>query len=517
MQRVKNNLEKKGCDFAYLKQNYKNIMPEVDSIMYPLISAVIVIIVSFLIRVGFHKNKPVNMKPEKRLSGKYNERALIPLSLVTIALALYAAFHIYTIVNKYASSMKPIFIFMGAWVFMQLLIAILRRPKKLKITDDCEDKYISEKYYPIVIIPVYNEDKTSLRELLESLFDQVVLPKEIHIVDDGSKEKYNDIKTWFSNKAKEMAIYTTWNYQQNQGKREAHVTAFNKIKNNDGKNRIILTVDSDGYLDKNAIKEGLIPFEDPEVYSVGGLMNAKNAQKNVLSRITDLIFLTTQLIDRNAMSVFGSVLVNSGALAFYRYEVVDFAIKEAKYSEETFFGSKVVFSDDSFLTFMANRFGKTVIQPTAIVFADMPITLSHHLRQQLRWAKGQFIRGWWRFKYLDIISYGWFRHLIGQILFFMSLTIVIQLLIIKPIITGHLPSLDFLLIPVFLAYTQGIRYFAIKRTDMTNSSRLLTYLISPLAVIWFALVIRIVTLYGYVTAKRTGWGTRQQVEIVHKK
>lgn len=168
----------------------------------------------------------------------------------------------------------------------------------------------------------------------------------------------------------------------NLGKRHTHDNAFNSIKTT--ANVIVVTVDSDGILDPRAIEEGLKPFIDPRVKSVAGIVIASNAQRNLLSRITDMIFVSgQQLIDRAVMSQFGNVLVNSGGLAFYRSSVIKVAKKHG-YTTETFFGRPISFSDDSYLTLFSLLQGRAVQQQSSIVFADMPISLSHHIRQPLR-------------------------------------------------------------------------------------------------------------------------------------
>lgn len=487
-------------------------MPEVDSIIYPLIMATAVLLGCLLVKVYFRRGIKINVNPGNELKAEHRNWIAIPFIITTIALIGYVYFQYWSITNNYNSKFKPIFLTIGFIFFFNLYVSILSRTIKLKK----DEENIVDKYNPIVLVPVYNEDKQMLKDGLDSLFNQTRLPKEIHVVDDGSKENYDEIKKWFEKKAKELEIKATWHrHKKNKGKREAQITGYNSINNELKENAIIITIDSDGILDKKAIEEGIKPFKDEKVYSVAGLIIDKNVKTNLLTRITDLIFVTNQFVDRAVMSVFGNVLVNSGGLAFYRNEVLKIAI-ESGYTNEYFFDSKIVFSDDSYLTLVALQLGKTVHQPSSIVFADMPMNLSHHIRQQIRWSRGSFIRSWWRLKYLDPMSYGWIRQVTAHMIFFVTFAIYAQLLILKPIFTGKIAILDLYIIAIILSYVQGIRYLSVKRNDITVGSQVLIYLLSPLAVLWSLLVLRFVKLYSYITCTKGGWGTRQQVEIVHE-
>lgn len=375
------------------------------------------------------------------------------------------------------------------------------------------DAQYIDNFRVIILIPVYNESAVSLEAGIASLFYQTRIPDAIYVVDDGSKDSssYDSVRKLLRNESRSRDIEAHWFKQRNQGKRVAHTTALQKIEHQP--NTIIVTLDSDGILDPNAIEEGLRCFMDSEVQSVAGLVVAKNAQQNILSKIVDLLFVgMQQLIDRSSMSVLESVMVNSGGLAFYRKEVVDAAC-EYGYTSEIFFGRQVGFSDDSYLTLFAMLMGKTIQQPTAIVFADMPVNLSHHVRQQMRWMRGSFIRSWWRIRFLPIHSWGFMRQVLGWVLMLANAAIIVYLFIINPIIYHELPSVRLLLVPVVIGYVEGIRYLSVQRSDMSVKQRMMIYAMAPLAIVWSSTVLRTLRIYGMLTCLRTGWGTRQKVEI----
>ncbi|MCM1977164.1 glycosyltransferase family 2 protein, partial [Streptomyces sp. G1] len=258
-----------------------------------------------------------------------------------------------------------------------------------------------------VLLPVYNEDPGFLRLGLESFLTQTRRPDSVHIVDDGSTSgDYRLLRAWWLEAAAAHGITTTWERQPNAGKRHAQAAAARQAPDAD----VFVTVDSDSALAPNALEELLLPFAKARVQSVAGIVLATNHRRNLLTRVTDLWFVTGQLTDRSALSAMGSVLVNSGPLAAYRAPVVRDNLDS--YLNETFMGRPVMFSDDSLLTLYALLRGQAVQQPTAVVFTALPEKPSHFLRMYCRWMRGSTIRSVWRFRYLPLSGWPYWAHLL---------------------------------------------------------------------------------------------------------
>ncbi|HSX43661.1 MAG TPA: glycosyltransferase [Candidatus Saccharimonadales bacterium] len=481
-----------------------------NSPLYAAVAIAIVIVAVLLIKLCFQPGVTITdtvRHLEGRLHGRYRSSRFLPILLALVTVAAWLSWRYWSMLQDYHVPFRFFYIAAGGLFLVQLLLASTAKPFRHRRLEHDEDLHVA------VIIPVYNESETSLRECLDSIICQTRTPEEIHVVNDGSNDTYPETQKWFEMLTQAMGVRATWTHQENQGKRRAHATALDSISHSE--NMIVVTVDSDGVLDPYAVEEGLKPFHDPEVQSVAGIVLAKNAQKNFLSRITDLLFVASQqLVDRAAMSQLGSVIVNSGGLAFYRAPIVHKALQKG-YTDERFFGLRVHFSDDSFLTLFALAHGKTVQQPTAMVFADMPVNMSHHVRQQLRWMRGSFIRAWWRIKHLPVFSWGFFRQVLGWAVFAMATIVFLQLLVFIPLLRHTAPPFPIILIPIILGYFQCSRYFAIKRSDMSNRSQLFIFVLAPFATVWSIIVLRGLRLYALVTWYQTGWGTRQEVEIVH--
>ncbi|MFI0718107.1 glycosyltransferase [Streptomyces sp. NPDC021224] len=353
-----------------------------------------------------------------------------------------------------------------------------------------------------VLMPVFNEDNGYLRAALASLLAQTRLPDSVHVVDDGSELSHRAVRRWWMRAAREHGVRTSWHRTPNRGKRQAQVLAARHCPQAD----VFVTVDSDAQLAPDALHEVLQPLADDRVQAVAGLVLARNNRSGLLSRVTDLWYVTSQMVERASLSPLGGVMVASGSLAAYRAELLtDHA---DGYLSETFFGRPVTFSDDSLLTLYALARGRVVQQPTAVVFTAMPEKVGHHLRQYLRWMRGSSLRALWRVRYLPV------HHpaLLAQILrWFQQLasTAALLWLVALHLRPGAQPSALLLAVPLLLTCGQTLRYLVLRRSDQTLASQLATWALTPLAVLWSWMVLRPTRWYGALTCWKTGWGTRQ--------
>jgi len=431
-------------------------------------------------------------------------RVQYAMTLVFIALTLWSAYHVVNIV-KVGSLQQYVYtnwVFLFSFAMIVVSTTLAYREKPYKAAPGAESNQLIT-----AVVPTYNEDPEILKDCLRSLVVQSRQLQEIYVVNDGSNMVcYDIVRLWFEKFTAENNVQLHWINRENGGKRQAQASAFVLAENTD----IFVTVDSDSVLDFHAIEELMKPFADHTVQSVAGVVIARNNRNNLLARITDLLFVVGQLTDRSMMSSLGSVLVNSGGLAAYRADIILKNIDA--YTNESFFGRHIEFSDDSMLTLYALGIGKTVQQPTAFVFAMMPDKVSHHVRQQIRWMKGSFIRSWWRIKYLPVNSFGFARQALGWSQFVMSSMLVVLLLVFKPHV--NMESIFFIiLIPILVGYAQALRYFSVQRSDESIFSQFLTYMLTPVAVLWSYFVLRPIRVYATLTCFNVGWGTRKSVEV----
>lgn len=274
---------------------------------------------------------------------------------------------------------------------------------------------------------------------------------------------------------------------------------------------IFITMDSDTVLDKNAIYEGCIPFQDSEIMSVAGLLLSEN-RTTLISKLLSISFPVSFTNGRASASVYDAVSVSCGGLALYRNIVVKQFLDH--YLNQIVFGQRAMFGDDRMLTHYASLLGKTVYQETAIGYTLMPENLSHLTRQRVRWWKSF----WWGGMF--IIRYHSFKHMIW---WFITMQYVTQLLyflvfpfvsIVYPLQTGKFPWV-ILLYMIILGYLRGSRLLGIKDSSGKHYISIKEFLVfTPLSTLFNIYLGTILSYYGFFMMTRVqGWGTRQKVEV----
>jgi hyaluronan synthase len=358
-----------------------------------------------------------------------------------------------------------------------------------------------DRLHVAVAVPVYNEDAALLDRCLFALMNQSRPAQLIWVVDDGSQTDYAALERYWTGIWPD-GTEVRWIRQSNQGKRRAHAVVFDAVPEAD----IFVTVDSDTTLDHRAIEEGIKPFQNSTVMSVAGIEMGFNAHVNFLTRLQCSLQLYAQAVIGAAWSVAGDMYTNRGPFALYRAPLVREFLPV--YRDETFFGRRVILGDDSLLALCASSRGRSVQQLSAFGLTMWPETVSHHLRQRLRWARGRAVRNFWRVKYRPLWSYCWWLTVSGIHSFLLSVGLIGLLVTTWPL--GEPVAARTALALAILAVPNGLRTLCFRRTDETWADRLLLVAIRPLAAIWSGVVLaRIVRGWGTLTLLRQGWTTRQ--------
>jgi hyaluronan synthase len=354
------------------------------------------------------------------------------------------------------------------------------------------------------VVPFYNEDPEHLAACLQSLVAQSRPVDRIFVVDDGSTgpEAVQAATQALSESGHPDAV--VHRFPANRGKRHAQAWAVRRLRCD-----IVMTVDSDTILHPHAVREGLRPFADPDVQGVTGNVQAHNATRNLLTRLTALRYANAFLWERAAYSSVGSVLCACGSLSFWRHELV--AENLEGYVNQTFLGVHVMYGDDRRLTNYALTKGKVVFQDTAIAYTTVPERFSHYARQQLRWNKSFFRETLWALGAFRPWSRVWILSLseLGLwIAFTLSLAAVV---IVYPLLTGHLPSAWYFAFVAVMAYARSVRYIGSQRASV--ASQIGNFLLAPLYGLMYLTVLMPIRVWALFSLRNPGWGTRKQVEV----
>jgi poly-beta-1,6-N-acetyl-D-glucosamine synthase len=279
------------------------------------------------------------------------------------------------------------FLYWGVWLIIPFLweigsgilsafLVILKYFKKDKVKVD---------FYPTVsiLVPVHNS-KATLEGCLKSIYDQDY-PKEnleVFIVDNGSNDNGYDIFEKFQIDYPKMKIW--WFYSE-QGKSKA----LNKgIFSSTGK--YIINIDSDGCLDKNAVRNIVDKFEkNSKISCMTGVVLIdidliEKTEKTMLKsmRICELFeYSESFLVGRNFQSMTGTMYTMAGAFSCFRREAL---MKTQMYNSETL-------GEDTHMTFQIKEFvgGETIMCENAFFYVDPIDSLDKLYTQRQRWQRAE--------------------------------------------------------------------------------------------------------------------------------
>src|SRR5437867_4366198 len=292
-----------------------------------------------------------------------------------------------------------------------------------------------------VIVPIYNQE-SMIENVIDALYDSSYRNIEIIAVNDGSTDGTGKILDHIK-KAKHTGLQVI--HKKNGGKRSAVAAGFMNSKG-----KYIVLIDSDSVIHKHALSELVLAFEsNPNIGGLAGEAKIWNSNTNILTRWQDSCYDYAFNILKAAESSLGKVSCCPGCLSAYRREAIADYIEEYWPKEEyngekkkedgrkkrirqplkgNGISSRLLHGmaqyddcDDSSLTAYCLRDWDTAYLPSAIVYTDVPDTLTKFYKQQLRWKKG-YLRS-----ALFASTFMWKKGLIASLLFYSALINAITL------------------------------------------------------------------------------------------
>lgn len=246
-----------------------------------------------------------------------------------------------------------------------LFLAFLRRRNQ-----------IFEKSYskPVtVVIPAYDEEKIivqCVRSVLASDYPNL----RVIVVDDGSQDDTVSSLFQLANNPRVKIMS-----QLNQGKWAALNRAISTCET-----EIVICIDADTHIRKNAISQMVAHFNNPRIGAVAGKIIVGN-RKNLLTRLQALEYITAQSIERRAFDCINGIMVVPGAIGAWRVE--------ALHKAGLFSGSTM--TEDSDMTISVLRAGyRIVYEENACAYTEAPETVRALLAQRLRWSLGMLQSPW---------------------------------------------------------------------------------------------------------------------------
>ena len=277
--------------------------------------------------------------------------------------------------------------FWGFWLIIPVGYEFLKAIISAIIVFFKYDGYIKEElsYFPVVtiLIPVYNSRNT-LVACLDSIYNQTypIDKFEVFLIDNGSTDDCFSLFQQFQSTHSKIKM---WWYYSKKGKSNA----LNKgIFSSSGK--YIINIDSDGWLDKDAMKNIVRMFEeDRKISCITGnvlidselIEKTKDKKLKLIQKCEFFEYVESFLIGRNVQSTFDNVYTLAGAFSCFKMESL---LKTQMYNSDTL-------GEDTHMTFQIRKFigGKIKVCSDAFFYVDPIENFDKLYTQRQRWQRSE--------------------------------------------------------------------------------------------------------------------------------
>lgn len=217
-----------------------------------------------------------------------------------------------------------------------------------------------------IVIPAYNEEN-NIKNCLNSIFNSNY-PKEkfeIIVVDDGSTDKTAIAAKTFN----QVKIVSG----SHKGKSEALNLGFKQASN-----EFIITIDADTILEKDCIKNIVLPMINKSVGAISGATKVKN-KHSVLGAFQNIEYFYNNLVRHSFSVLFGHTIWFHGAICCYRKS----ALKKAGYLKTD------TLAEDLDISIAMYRKGYSTLSiNNACAHTIAPQNLHNFMNQRSRWSAG---------------------------------------------------------------------------------------------------------------------------------
>jgi len=300
-------------------------------------------------------------------------------TLIFLSLVLFKS---HPVESPVMTLVRDVIIFFASTLLLKYTVYMLISPwyglwhwRKSKV------RMLKGPYYPLVsvIIPAWNEEVgllATVKTLLESSYRHL----EIVVVNDGSTDNSDAIMRNFVAKYNqamqgiEDAPRLLYHYKANGGKGAALNTG---IRLSHG--YIIISVDADCIVHRDAVKHFVRCFTDPEVMAAVGNVKIGNT-KTLIGMIQHLEYLFSFYF-KKADSVMNTIYIIGGAAGAFRREVFQ---RIGMYSTKNI-------TEDIELSVRIQKAGMRIVYAAdAVIHTEGASDLEGLMKQRLRWKRGRF-------------------------------------------------------------------------------------------------------------------------------
>ncbi|WP_157726642.1 glycosyltransferase [Thalassotalea crassostreae] len=226
-----------------------------------------------------------------------------------------------------------------------------------------------------ILVPAYNEE-VGITKTLRSVVNTHYNKLQIIVINDGSTDNTDDIISEFQRQHQQSDSLIEFIYLSitNAGKANALNHALKSATGD-----IIMTIDGDCLIDKDAVINTVKHFHQENVAAVAGNVVIGNKRRSI--EIMQQLEYLFGFFLRRADSVFNAVFIIGGAAAAYRHSVL---------KKLGGFNHDIVTEDIEMSLRILNAGYRTRYAADAITYTEGPSDWRGLFNQRLRWKFGRF-------------------------------------------------------------------------------------------------------------------------------
>ena len=373
-----------------------------------------------------------------------------------------------------------------SYILSRFLLAYLHKPI-----------HADPAYEPSVtfVVPAKNEEG-NIAETIRR-FAEVEYPRhkvEVVAINDGSTdetlEKMQSVAREIEGSVRRIEVV---DFKQNRGKRAAMAEGVKRAEHD-----IVIFIDSDSFIERDAVRNLVSYFADSEVGAVSGHTDVWNRDENLLTQMQAIRYYIAFSVYKAAESVFGTVTCCPGCCSAYRREYLMEFID--RWLGQRFLGVTCTYGDDRSLTNFMIRKYRAAYSPNAKAYTVVPSTFGKYMRQQQRWKKSwireTFIASTFMWKKNPLAAFSFYAYVF---LAFISPIVFFRALVWYPAAHGTWPVVY--LAGLFLMLLLHGLYYRLQVGPRAW--------VFAIANFWFNTVILMWQLpWAVITLRDTRWGTR---------
>lgn len=232
-------------------------------------------------------------------------------------------------------------------------------------------------YKVSVLLPAWNEE-VGIIKTIESVLDSNYHDFELIVINDGSTDNTDHlVRNYIQQYESRSDTYIPIKYLslENGGKARALNKGLEIAEGN-----IVITIDADCIVDRNALYKFVQRFDDPSVAAVAGNIIVGN-KKKPLEWLQQLEYVCGFFYKR-ADSYFNAVHIIGGAAAAYRRDVL---------TNLKGFDEEIITEDIDLSMSILSHGYKTRYAHDAVVYTEGPTDWKGLRKQRLRWKYGRIL------------------------------------------------------------------------------------------------------------------------------